>query len=37
MKVSTIAILAAILLIASACVVRVNKNYKKSHIVADGN
>ena len=37
MKVSTLAILAAILLIASACVVRVNKNYKKSHIVADGN
>lgn len=37
MKVSTLAILAAILFIASACVVRVNKNYKKSHIVADGN
>lgn len=37
MRVTTIAILAAILLLASACVVRVNKNYKKSHIVADGN
>ena len=38
MKVITIAILAATLLLASACVVRVNKNYKESgRLVADGN